>query len=289
MDIDANNDSDFEGERAMINLDDELAQQYLADCREQLAAIEKDLLNIENGEAEVDPELVNRAFRAVHSVQGGASFFELVKIRELANRTENALKLIRSGKMSPAPDRIRVLLRATDKLFELTQNPDLSERADLTEIMADLAWVCANTAASADERPPAAGHLRILLVEDDFASRLLLQTFLSRYGECHIAVNGKEAVEAARSALERGQNYDLICMDIMMPEVDGREAVRRIRGLEEGQGILSTFGAKIIMTTAVDEVKEVIQCFEELCDAYLMKPIDLGQLLKQMKSYHLVQ
>ena len=130
--------------------------------------------------------------------------------------------------------------------------------------------------------------LRVLLVEDDFASRLLLQTFLSRYGECHIAVNGREAVDAFRAALERGQRYDLICMDIMMPEMDGREAVRRIRAMEEARGILSTFGAKIIMTTTVDDVKEVIRCFQELCDAYLMKPIDLGKLLYHMKSYRLV-
>jgi two-component system chemotaxis response regulator CheY len=78
-------------------------------------------------------------------------------------------------------------------------------------------------------------------------------------------------------------------MDIMMPEMDGREAVRRVRGMEEAKGILSNNGAKIIMTTAVTDMKEVIRCFRELCDSYLMKPIDLAQLLSQMKSYRLVQ
>jgi two-component system chemotaxis response regulator CheY len=129
----------------------------------------------------------------------------------------------------------------------------------------------------------------MLLVEDDFASRLLLQTFLSRYGECHVAVNGREAVEAVRSGWDGGETYDLICMDIMMPEMDGREAVRQVRAIEEARGILSTYGAKIIMTTTVDDIKEVMRCFRELCDAYLVKPIDLGSLLRQMKSYQLVQ
>ena len=130
--------------------------------------------------------------------------------------------------------------------------------------------------------------MRTLVVEDDFTSRLVLHTFLSRFGECHIAVNGKEAVEACRSALERGQGYDLICMDIMMPEMDGREAVKQVRALEDVRGIFSTRGAKIIMTTAVNDSKEVIRCFHELCDAYLVKPINLAELLKEIKSYQLV-
>ena len=71
--------------------------------------------------------------------------------------------------------------------------------------------------------------------------------------------------------------------------MDGREAVRQIRAIEEAHGILSTYGAKIIMTTALSEIKEVIRCFRELCDAYLVKPIDLGQLLAHMKSCKLVE
>jgi len=50
--------------------------------------------------------------------------------------------------------------------------------------------------------------MRTLIVEDDFTSRLLLQTFLAKYGECHVAVNGKEAVAAFKAAEESGQYYD---------------------------------------------------------------------------------
>jgi two-component system chemotaxis response regulator CheY len=130
--------------------------------------------------------------------------------------------------------------------------------------------------------------MKTLVVEDDFTSRLILQTFLARYGECHIAVNGREAVDAFRSAMESESGYDLICMDIMMPEMDGREAVARIRAFEESRGISSTHGAKIVMTTAVNEVKDVIQCFKHLCDAYMMKPISLSELLLQIEAFHLV-
>jgi len=86
-------------------------------------------------------------------------------------------------------------------------------------------------------------------------------------------------------SMEQEQPYDMICMDIMMPEMDGRQAMRRIRAIEEDHGTLSTLGVKVIMTTTVEDVKEVILCFQELCDAYLMKPIDLAELVEQMKRY----
>jgi two-component system chemotaxis response regulator CheY len=131
--------------------------------------------------------------------------------------------------------------------------------------------------------------VKTLIVEDDFTSRLVLQTFLSRYGECHIAVNGREAVEAFGSALNSGEKYELICMDVMMPEMDGREALRQVREMEEARGIRFPAGVKVIMTTAVNDIKEVMRCFNEICDAYLVKPINLSELLAQVKSYHLVQ
>ena len=278
----------------MISLDDEVAEEYLAESREHLATVETDLLALESGGAEIGDELINRIFRAVHSIKGGAGFFDLAKIRELAHQTEDALALIRSRKLVPTPDRVRVLLHATDRLSELIQNPGASNQADIREIMADLAKLSVEQSDddgknTAEPAPQNDRSLRVLLVEDDFASRLLLQTFLSRYGQCHIAVNGREAVEAFRSVLERGQRYDLICMDIMMPEMDGREAVRQVRALEEAGGISSTYGAKIVMTTAISDIREAIRCFRELCDSYLIKPIDLAQLHSQLKSYKLIR
>lgn len=257
--------------------------EYLADCAEHLAAIEVDLLAIEEAGAGVDEEVVGRVIRAVHSVKGGADVFDLVKIRDLAHKTEDVLALIRSREVAPAPDSIRVLLRAVDQLKDLIRNPDAGNTADIADVMAPLEKL-----SSSREPPPRDRRLRILIAEDDFFSRLVLQKFLSPYGECHIALNGHEVVTACRSALSRRQNYDLICMDLMMPEMDGKEAVRKVRALEEGAGILSTSGARIFMTTAVRDVKQVIRCFQELCDVYLTKPIDMNQLLAQMKAYQLI-
>lgn len=130
--------------------------------------------------------------------------------------------------------------------------------------------------------------MRTLIVEDDFTSRLLLQTLLSRYGECHVAINGNEAVEAFRLSQKKGIAYDLICMDIMMPEMDGQAAVREIRTREEAAGVMSASGVKIIMITALDDVKNVVTSFKALCDAYIFKPVDHTQLLDYLKSLALV-
>jgi len=117
---------------------------------------------------------------------------------------------------------------------------------------------------------------------------LLLEEVLGRLGPVHVALNGREAVDAFGFALAASDPYDLICLDIMMPEMDGREALRRIRGLEEAAGITSTHGARIVMITAIDHEQSVTDAFHGLCDAYLCKPVGKGKLLKLLSQYHLV-
>ena len=131
--------------------------------------------------------------------------------------------------------------------------------------------------------------MKTLIVEDDFTSRMLLQEFLKDYGTSHIAVNGKEAVEAVRLALKSSKPYNLICMDILMPEMDGQEALRKIREQEEAMGILSSDGAKIVMTTAVGDMKNVTNAFRSLCDAYLTKPIRKAQLVNELRKLKLIE
>jgi len=128
--------------------------------------------------------------------------------------------------------------------------------------------------------------MKTLIVEDDFTSRLLLQELLKGYGPVHIAVNGNEALDAVQKALEADEPYDLICLDIMMPEMDGQEALRKIRSIEEARGIFSSEGSKIMMTTVMADLKNVSTAYMNLCDAYLTKPIQksvLGQELRTLK------
>jgi two-component system chemotaxis response regulator CheY len=130
--------------------------------------------------------------------------------------------------------------------------------------------------------------MKTLIVEDDMSSRFILQRFLAGYGECFVAVNGKEAVEAFRLAREEAKPFDLICMDIMMPEMDGQEALQQIRDLEENADVPSNQAVKIFMTTALQDTKNVMTAFRSLCDAYLFKPIDKTQLLENLRKFELI-
>jgi two-component system chemotaxis response regulator CheY len=97
-------------------------------------------------------------------------------------------------------------------------------------------------------------------------------------------------VSAFRASVENNQKYDLICMDIMMPEMDGHEALRLIRDHESkvSQYAPSRSDVKIIMTTALGDIGNVSASFENFCDAYLVKPVDTSKLLSEMRSMRLV-
>jgi two-component system chemotaxis response regulator CheY len=131
--------------------------------------------------------------------------------------------------------------------------------------------------------------MRILIVEDDQTSRFLLEQFLSPYGTCDFAVNGKQAVESYLKAGLADAAYDLICLDIMMPEMDGQAVVKTIREMEETQGISPDHGVKIIMTTALEDPRNVVRAFKSLCDYYLIKPIDKGKLLGCIRNLGLIE
>lgn len=130
--------------------------------------------------------------------------------------------------------------------------------------------------------------MKTLIVEDDHTSLLLLKGFLVGYGPTQVAKNGKEAIAAASTALEDDDPFDLICLDIMMPELDGQTALKVIRDLEEQRGILSSEGSKIVMTTALSNMTNLSEAFKNLCDGYLVKPISKIKLIEELNRLGLL-
>nr|MBF0223083.1 response regulator [Desulfobulbaceae bacterium] len=130
---------------------------------------------------------------------------------------------------------------------------------------------------------------KVLVVEDDFFSRQLLIELLSdHFDTLHMAVNGKEAVEAFIRSVEEDKHYDLICLDIMMPELNGQEALQEIRRIEKEKGIGGADMVKVIMTTALNGPKDIMGAFiKGGCEGYLTKPIDLVKLNEYLKKFGL--
>ena len=130
--------------------------------------------------------------------------------------------------------------------------------------------------------------MRILIAEDDFASRKVILKFLSEYGECDVTVDGMEAIDAFMMALEDGDPYDLICLDVMMPIMDGYQALKNIREIEREHNVPQDKQAKVIMTTALNEEKNVKKAFELGCTVYCAKPIDVEKLRGMLEKLGLI-
>jgi two-component system chemotaxis response regulator CheY len=77
-------------------------------------------------------------------------------------------------------------------------------------------------------------------------------------------------------------------MDIMMPEMDGQEALREIRSLEDEAGVLPGDAAKVIMTTALADAENVLAAIKSDCNGYLIKPINRAKLLAELKLLQLI-
>jgi two-component system, chemotaxis family, chemotaxis protein CheY len=132
--------------------------------------------------------------------------------------------------------------------------------------------------------------MKTLIVEDDFLARALLSTLLAEYGVCHVAVNGQEAIEAVRWAFQENEPYDLICLDIMMPVMDGQQALLGIRKIEENLGITGLNATKVIMVTAYDDSKNIMKAFRQgQCEAYMTKPLDREKLLGHIYGLGLIE
>lgn len=130
--------------------------------------------------------------------------------------------------------------------------------------------------------------MRILLAEDDFVTRKFMTNFLGKYGDCDVAVDGMEAVDAFMMALEEDAPYDLVCLDIMMPVMDGYQALMGIRNLEKERNIPKEKEAKVIMTTALNEEKNVKMAFDLGCTVYSGKPIDQDRFEQALKKFGLI-
>ena len=131
--------------------------------------------------------------------------------------------------------------------------------------------------------------MRVLIVDDDYTSRRVLQRMLGPLGEVCVAVDGEEAVRAFVDAWQEQEPFDLILMDVLMPRLDGTEAVRRIRVAENKMGAEGHERVKILMVSSQAEREVVVQSLEVGADWYLVKPLDKLKLMEELGKLGLLE
>jgi two-component system, chemotaxis family, chemotaxis protein CheY len=127
---------------------------------------------------------------------------------------------------------------------------------------------------------------RILVVEDDFGSRRMMQKLLEEYGPVDVVVDGEEAVSAFKLATLEKTPYDVIFLDIMMPKMDGQEALKLIRASEKESGVSPMDEVKVVMTTVLEDPKNVIEAyFKGGATTYIVKPVDRLKIRSELAKF----
>ena len=125
---------------------------------------------------------------------------------------------------------------------------------------------------------------KILIAEDNVSLRQLMKIHLKRAGyTVYEAADGSDALEVMDH-----NHVDLIIADIMMPVMDGYQALMGIRNLEKERNIPKEKQAKIIMATALNDEKNVKMAFELGCTVYSGKPIDQEKFEQVLKKFGLI-
>lgn len=131
--------------------------------------------------------------------------------------------------------------------------------------------------------------LRALIVDDDPVSKRFLAEILTPYAVCDMADNGREGLDAFARALADHQPYDFIFLDIMMPGMDGHQALEGMRHLERRQGVGIADAAKVIMISASDDSRNVYRAFfQGQAMSFLSKPFTGDSVLDELRKFDII-
>ncbi len=126
--------------------------------------------------------------------------------------------------------------------------------------------------------------LKTLIVEDELDIQKLINIYLSSLAVCDFANDGLEGLKLFKSARKNGRPYDLVILDILMPNLDGGGMLKQLRAWEEEDGLIRPQGTKVIVLTVLDENLNIVQPFKSLGDGYIIKPFSQTELLKAVKN-----
>jgi two-component system chemotaxis response regulator CheY len=124
--------------------------------------------------------------------------------------------------------------------------------------------------------------MRVLVVDDELVSRKKMEIIMRNFGECVAVDSGEAALKAFGDAIVNGAPFDLITLDVSMPEIDGTEVLFEIRKIEKKSNLPRKRWSKIIMVTAQSDKETVMLCIQVGCDSYISKPFDRDIVAKKL-------
>jgi len=126
--------------------------------------------------------------------------------------------------------------------------------------------------------------MKILVVDDEMVSREKMKMIMSHFGECVAVENGADAVEKFVGAWNAWTPFDLISLDVQMPEMDGVEVLNRIRGMEREKNVPESKRVKVIMVTALSDKDTLMTSIQAGCNDYVVKPFDKPLVAKKLSK-----
>lgn len=131
--------------------------------------------------------------------------------------------------------------------------------------------------------------MRTLIVEDVHFLALILERILEPYSKIDYAQNGGIAIEKYTKAFTKGRAYDLICLDLLLPEIDGFEVLRSIRQFEDDFNLPPEKRAKVVVISTFNDRKTVTKARKAGCDSYIAKPFSKDKVLKTIEQIGLIE
>lgn len=252
----------------------EIKEIFFQECEEQLAELESGLLKLNDGDR--DPETVNAVFRAVHSIKGGAGAFGLEELVAFAHVFETTLDCVRSNKLEPNQDVLKVMLRSADVLADLvtcSRDGGSVEESRTRGLVKELEALANGEAPPAAEAPKAAkpAAAPAATPTDDSGFQPIPFTF-DGFGEEEDAVEQftyEVTFKPARELYAKGNEAALLLRDLSrLGEMSITCDTDQLPALESMDPEASYFGWKISITTpkSEDEVRAVFEFAEWDCE-----------------------
>ena len=125
--------------------------------------------------------------------------------------------------------------------------------------------------------------MKTLIIDDYELDRVALELILEDHAECTLVEGGKDAVQAFADAWKAKEPFDLICLDLQMPEMDGFEVLTLLRKMEKEMNLDEDEQSTIIVVSGQTDRASKVRCDELGCDSFLLKPLNKGSILLRLK------